>query len=130
MTEVDAKEIIMFLQKHSSWNRSLLSRELCVLWDWRHPDGQIKDMACRELLRKLEFRTLIKLPPHQHPGPKRAPKIESVEIVRNPISRSFSELKPVKVISARECVEYEELYQHLLSMNSSCILTSPVFQKT
>ncbi len=46
----------------------------------RRPDGQIKDMACRELLRKLESRTLIKLPPRQNYGPRRLPNIESVEV--------------------------------------------------
>ncbi|HIP82147.1 MAG TPA: hypothetical protein EYH19_00995 [Desulfocapsa sulfexigens] len=34
-------------------------------------------MACREFLRKLEFRALIKLPPRQCPGSGRVPKIES-----------------------------------------------------
>ena len=89
VTEADVKEIKMLLQKHSSWNRSRLSRELCARWNWRRPDGQIKDMACREFLRKLEFRALIKLPPRQRPGPGRAPKIEPVEVNQSPISCLF-----------------------------------------
>ena len=89
VTEADVKEIKMLLQKHSSWNRSRLSRELCARWNWRRPDGQIKDMACREFLRKLEFRDLIKLPPRQRPGPGRAPKIEPVEVNQSPISCLF-----------------------------------------
>jgi len=128
VTEVNVKEIRMLLQKHSSWNRSRLSRELCILWDWRRPDGQIKDMACRELLRKLEFRTLIKLPPRQRPGPKRAPKIESVEIDRNPISCSFSEIKPVKVANARECVEYEKAFNYLVMKFHYLSYSRPVGQ--
>lgn len=63
VTEAEVDEVRMLLHNHPLWNRSHLSRELCVCWNWRRPDGQIKDMACRELLRKLEFRTLIKLPP-------------------------------------------------------------------
>lgn len=43
-----------------------LSRELCVRWYWKRPDGQIKDMACRELLRKLETHSLIKVVYHTH----------------------------------------------------------------
>ncbi len=69
MTEAEVNEIRILLQNHPLWNRSRLSRELCVRWNWQRPDGQIKDMACRELLRKLESRTLIKLPPRQCSGP-------------------------------------------------------------
>ncbi len=128
VTKVDVKEIRMLLQEHSSWNRSRLSRELCVLWHWRRPDGQIKDMACRELLRKLEFRKLIKLPLRQRPGPKKAPRIESVEIDQNPISCSLSEIKPVKVVNARECVEYEKAFNYLVMKFHYLSYSRPVGQ--
>ena len=62
VTKAEVDEIRMLLHNYPLWNRSRLSRELCVRWNWRRPDGQIKDMACRELLRKLEFRTLISFP--------------------------------------------------------------------
>jgi hypothetical protein len=42
-----------------------LSRELCVLWNWRNGTGQIKDMACRSLLLQLQARGLITLPARQ-----------------------------------------------------------------
>jgi hypothetical protein len=35
------------------------------LWEWRNEAGQLKDMACRTLLLKLENRELIRLPPRQ-----------------------------------------------------------------
>jgi len=38
------------------WSRYRLSRELCLLWDWRTATGQMKDMAARTLLLKLEER--------------------------------------------------------------------------
>ncbi len=41
-------EIRLLLRNHPSWPRSRLSRELCACWEWRRPDGQIKDMACRD----------------------------------------------------------------------------------
>jgi hypothetical protein len=53
VTEAEVDEIRMLLQNHPLWNQSRLSRELCMRWNWQRPDGQIKDMACRELLRKL-----------------------------------------------------------------------------
>jgi hypothetical protein len=48
--------------------RTYLSKELCQLWDWRLPNGQLRDIACRDLLRRLEKRGLIELPPPLHPA--------------------------------------------------------------
>jgi len=54
------------LADHPSWNRTKLSRELCKKWQWLQPDGQqLKDMACRTLLLKLERAGHIELPPRQ-----------------------------------------------------------------
>lgn len=114
LTELTVNEIRVLLNKYPDWNRSRLSRELCELWNWRRPDGQIKDMACRELLRKLESRFLIKLPPRQCPGPGRAPIIESVKVDKRPVDCSFSELKPVRIIDARISTEHEKTFNYLL----------------
>ena len=114
VTEAEVDEVRMLLSNHPLWNRSRLSRELCARWNWRRPDGQIKDMACRELLRKLEFRTLIKLPPRQCPGPGRLPTIESVNVDRSPISCLLSDIKPVKIINTRDCAAYEKAFNYLV----------------
>ncbi len=114
LTETEVNEVRTFLENHPSWNRTRLSRELCKHWDWKRPDGQIKDMACRELLRKLEFRALIKLPARQSTGPGRLPTIEPVEVNQNPISCLLSDIKPVKVVNARNCTEYEKAFNYLV----------------
>jgi hypothetical protein len=114
VTEAEVKEVRMLLHKHPSWNRSYLSRELCGRWNWRRPDGQIKDMACRELLRKLEFRTLIKLPPRQRSGPGRLPQIEPIEFDQSPVSCQLSDVMPVQVVNVRNCVKYEKAFNYLL----------------
>jgi hypothetical protein len=43
--------------------RSHLSNRLCELWDWRQANGRYRQIACRELLRRLEAKGLIQLPP-------------------------------------------------------------------
>lgn len=50
-----------------SWRkgRTAISRELCLLWDWRQENGALKDQVCRILLRRLEDKQLITLPPPQ-----------------------------------------------------------------
>ncbi len=107
-------EVRMLLRNHPLWNRTQLSRELCVRWNWRRPDGQIKDMACRELLRKLECRTLLKLPPRQCPGPGRLPAIEPINVDQSQLSCLLSDIKPVKVVNARNCAEYEKTFNYLV----------------
>jgi hypothetical protein len=41
---------------HPDWSRDRLSRELCQVWKRRNPVGQIKEVATRSLLLKLEER--------------------------------------------------------------------------
>ena len=45
--------------------RSALSRFLCEQWNWRQPNGRLKDRACRVLLLKLEEKGEITLPPRR-----------------------------------------------------------------
>ena len=128
VTEAEINEVRMLLQKHPSWNRSRLSRELCGRWKWRRPDGQIKDMACRELLRKLESRTLIKLPPRQRPGPGRLPAIEPIEVDQRPISCRLSDIKPVKIVNASNCADYEKVFNYLVKQYHYLSYGRPVGQ--
>lgn len=114
VTEAAVDEVRMLLCNHPIWNRSRLSRELCIRWGWQRPDGQIKDMACRELLRKLELRTLIKLPAREGQGPGRLPAIESVKVDRSPISCRLPDLAPVRIVNARDCVEWEKAFNYLV----------------
>ena len=102
VTEAEVNEIRMLLRNNPLWNRTRLSRELSVIWNWQRLDGQIKDMACRELLRKLESRTLIKLPPRQRSGTRQLPIIESIDVDRSPISCSLSDIKPVKIVNCQK----------------------------
>jgi uncharacterized protein DUF4338 len=48
--------------EHPDWSRRRLSLELAMRWDWRNGAGQLKDMAARTLLVKLDQRGLIELP--------------------------------------------------------------------
>lgn len=53
---------------HSQWGRSRLSRSIAEHWNWRNGMGQLKDMAARSLLLKLEKRGLLQLPKRQTGG--------------------------------------------------------------
>ncbi len=56
-------DIGALLQRQPPLSRRQLSLHLCGVWDWRTDAGQLKDIAARTLLRKLEQRGLIELPP-------------------------------------------------------------------
>ena len=64
-------EVVQLLQRlmseHPGWHRTCLSRELCVLLDWRGGDGRLKDIACRSFLLKLERSGDIVLSPRRDP---------------------------------------------------------------
>ena len=68
ITQDDIELVQRLIEADPSRNRTRLSKELCLLWNWRAANGQIKDMACRTLLSKLEQRGHITLPRRRSPG--------------------------------------------------------------
>ena len=50
------------ISSHPDWHRTRISQELCRQWNWCNETGQLKDIAARSLLRKLDHRGLIQLP--------------------------------------------------------------------
>lgn len=55
-------QIRSVIETDGSRGRTYISKHLCRQWDWRLPNGQLRDIACRDLLRRLEKRGLIHLP--------------------------------------------------------------------
>src|SRR5208282_3847978 len=70
VSELDLALIRQWLTDHPDWSRWRLSRELAARWAWRNAAGQLKDMAARTLLLKLEQRGLIRLPARRQERPK------------------------------------------------------------
>ncbi len=65
ITEETIEQITELIAANPSWNRTRLSKELCSQWNWTNARGDLKDMACRSLLLKLESKQWIQLPPRQ-----------------------------------------------------------------
>ena len=61
----EREQIQRLLAMHPAWSRKRLSIEVATQWAWRNHAGQLKDMAARSLLLKLEARGWIRLPPLQ-----------------------------------------------------------------
>ena len=59
----DLELIRQLIVAEGAQGRSHLSNRLCELWDWRQANGRYRQIACRDLLRRLEAKGLIQLPP-------------------------------------------------------------------
>jgi hypothetical protein len=59
----DLRLIRQLIEQEGAQGRSHLSNRLCELWAWRQANGRFRQIACRDLLRRLEGRGLIELPP-------------------------------------------------------------------
>jgi len=70
-------------------------------------------MACRELLRKLELRGLLTLPPARHAG-NRKRKINSVPHERTPVTCALSDLTPLTVTEVSSLSDESALFNYLL----------------
>lgn len=60
--EADLLLIRQLIEQEGAQGRSHISNRLCEIWDWRQANGRFRQIACRELLRRLEARGLIELP--------------------------------------------------------------------
>lgn len=70
----DLEQIRAWRVAHPDWSRRRLSEELARLWGWRTATGQLKDMASRDVLNRLEARGLIGLPARQRRGGRQRPR--------------------------------------------------------
>ena len=95
----DVAHVQELISSNPGWNRTRISRELCREWEWFNRLGQMKDMACRTLLLKLEALGYITLPKRQRPSPNayRNRAIQAVFHDTRPIEGSLRELMPVSI---------------------------------
>jgi hypothetical protein len=98
ITRDDIELVRWLIEANPSRNRTQLSKELCLLWNWRTANGQIKDMACRSLLRKLEQRGHITLPRPRTPG-RGSHKVSIPYVPHNTdsIACALSDIEPVQI---------------------------------
>ena len=64
-TRQEIEEIRDLIQTSPKTNRQQLSYRVCELFDWRKPNGSLKDMSCRVALLRMHREGLIVLPPPQ-----------------------------------------------------------------
>lgn len=115
LTERDIVWIRELIRAQPEWNRTRLSRELCAAWDWRNVNGQLKDMACRTMLLKLERLGTICLPAPRAVSVGNARRvIRSVAHDTTPITGSLRDLLPLRIDMVRTSAA-SALFRHLLA---------------
>ncbi len=70
----DIETIRRLMQENPALQRSPLSRQLCELWNWRKPNGELKDMTCRVALLRLQAAGLIELAPSKFVNGRKRPQ--------------------------------------------------------
>lgn len=93
-------QVQALLDQGRDWSRYRLSRELARLWDWRTPQGQLKDMAARTLLLKLEKQGWVELPVRRMKSPTRSgrtPLELGPPLDPKPIAGTLEPLLPLQV---------------------------------
>lgn len=85
-------------QRHDH-SRRALSLGLAKLWVWRNDQGQLRDMAVRLLLNRLEQRGCLQLPARQNRGGRRQMRLPShpVAAPNRPITDPLEQLQPLSV---------------------------------
>jgi hypothetical protein len=98
---VELAQIQSLLCQHPNWSRYKLSRELASLWHWRSASGQLKDMAARTLLLKLDQQGWIQLPQRRMASPTRSgrsdPGPSELGLNQTPLECSLKRLLPLLI---------------------------------
>lgn len=93
-------QVQVLIGQNGDWSRYRLSRELARLWDWRTPQGQLKDMAARTLLLKMQEQGWIELPPVRMKSPTRsgrAPASGGPVLRESPVAGALEEMVPLRL---------------------------------
>ncbi len=128
----DLEQIRQLLAAHPDWSRRRLSQHLAQLWNWRNPAGQLKDMAARTLLLKLEQRGWIALPARrQVPSNRMRAKQVSplpVPLPRSLIQETLGRLLPLDIreVSGSAGTLGRALFENLLHHHHYLSYRSPV----
>ena len=114
LSEEDIETIRSLMAAHPEWLRSRISVELCKLWGWRTDNGVLKDMACRSMLRKLEQRKLIVLPPPGRVITNRSRRIQDIPHSTEPIACELKQLYPIEMVMVQSRHPLDHLFHCLM----------------
>jgi len=106
----EIKIIKKVIKNNQGKSRRYISKKICDIINWRQLNGKLKDVACREVLRRMNEVSIIDLPPVRlNPSKKsRRPKDKWKGIFKErkePIEESLSNLEEIRLQMASRTTE-------------------------
>lgn len=124
VSAIGLQHIKDLIQSHPDWSRRKLSKQVCEDFNWRQPNGHLRDMVCRSLLLELHRAGHIVLPPVKfqpnNPLPNRK-QPEKLDIDQTPVHN----LDTLAFIQVRNTLD-ERLYDGLIESYHYLGYTYPV----
>ena len=99
-SEADIERIRGIIAAAPGVDRSKLARQVCEVFDWRMRDGQLKQMACRVAMLRMQDDDLIQLPPPRSKPCSRISGADFTSAASDPqpnLEISVSELKDLRL---------------------------------
>lgn len=97
ITEEKVEQIRCVIKENPEWNRTQISQHICRMWRWQGPNGKLKDISCRDLLRGLDRVGRIRLPAPLRASGGAADVIRHIEHDTTPIIAKLPEIRPLHV---------------------------------
>jgi hypothetical protein len=116
ITQKDILYIRELIAAHPCESRRRLSVKLCEAWQWKQPNGALRDMVCRGMLLMLDRAGQIQLPPVKfvpHNPLARRVRPAPVVIDTTPVEDSLRQIQPLKFTQVRRS-EDEPLFNSLM----------------
>lgn len=132
VTGTDLAFIRRLISDHPGLSRRALSAKLCEAWNWRQPNGALRDMVCRGLMLELHRAGHIELPPVRwvNPNPlarRHAERDKPVPVLvdQTPLESTLPRIRPLEFQQVRRTAE-ERLFNSLLDRYHYLGYTQPV----
>jgi hypothetical protein len=116
ITQKDILYIRELIATHPHESRRKLSTKLCEAWQWKQPNGALRDMVCRGMLLMLDRAGQIQLPPVKfvpHNPLARRVRPAPVVIDTTSVEDSLDQIQPLQFTQVRRS-EDEPLFNSLM----------------
>ena len=104
------------IARYPNESRRTLSTMLCEAWQWKQPNGALRDMVCRGMLLMLDRAGQIELPPVKfvpHNPLARRIRPAPVEIDTTPLEGGLDQIQPLEFVQVRRSGD-EPLFNGLM----------------
>jgi len=103
LSETDILQVRHLVEAYGHRGRSAISRELSKAWDWRQPNGKLKDRACRSILVELDRKGFVDLPAARRlPWLVDAPSREPIPLAGSERGSDLKAYQPLRVERVQE----------------------------